>query len=93
VTLEALGVGFKVKVGALHFFHHRIAALQRFGGNGKWTTISRTRLERTNSAALAFSEGVFRIKVRRGTTVRGMISDREAQPCYTAGFSTPQRAP
>ena len=31
VTLEALSVGFKVKVAALHFFQGRVALLQRFG--------------------------------------------------------------
>jgi hypothetical protein len=36
---------------------------------------------------------VFRTKVRKGATVRAMISDRQARPCYTAGFSEPQRAP
>jgi hypothetical protein len=93
VTLEALSVGFRVKVAALHFFRDRVAELQRFGANGKWTTIARTRLERTNSAANGVSEGVFRTKVRKGATVRAMISDRQARPCYTAGFSEPQRAP
>jgi hypothetical protein len=86
-------VGFKVKVATLHFFRDRVAVLQRFGSHGEWTTIARARLERSNSAALGVSEGVFRLKVQRGATVRAMISDREARPCYTAGFSEPQRAP
>ena len=93
VTLEALAEGFKVKVAALHFFRDRVAELQRYGTNGKWMTFARTRLERSNSAALGVSEGVFRAKVKKGTTVRGMISARQARPCYTAGFSAPQRAP
>ena len=52
-----------------------------------------TRLERTNSAANEVSEGVFRAKVPKEATVRAMISDRQARPCYTAGFSEPQSAP
>jgi hypothetical protein len=86
-------VGFKVKVATLHFFRDRVAVLERFGSHGEWTTIARARLERSNSAALGVSEGVFRLKVQRGATVRAMISDREARPCYTAGFSEPQGAP
>jgi DNA topoisomerase IA len=93
VMLEALSVGFRVKVAALHFFRDRVAELQRFEPTGRWKAIARTRLERSNSAALGVSEGVFRVKVRKGALVRATLPAREARPCYTAGFSAPQRTP
>jgi hypothetical protein len=83
---RAKGEGFQVDVLAYKSFPDRLVVLQRFKSGG-WATIGRARLKRAGGLRVYDSRAVFRAKVRRGATLRAVLSVREAGPCYTAGYS------
>lgn len=93
VTLEALSVGFKVKVAALHFFQGRVALLQRFGtkrqvddDGAHSPRAHEQRGERSERGSLP-REGA-----ERSDRARDDLRSAGASVLH-AGFSEPQSAP
>jgi hypothetical protein len=88
------GGGFRVDVKAYRSFPDRTALLQRFNpGSSDWTTIARARLKRSGGLRVYFSSVVFHAKARSGTTLRAVLTARQAGPCYAAGHSPDFRVP
>jgi hypothetical protein len=83
----------KVNVTAYKPFAGRLIVLQQTKARG-WVTIGRARLARAGGFRVYTSSAVFRAKVRRGATLRAVLSAQQASMlCYAAGYSPAFRVP